>query len=70
METRYFRSSRIKKAEFYQEENTLVLYFNDGTIYEYNEIAHSVFLKMVSAKSVGKYFNEKIRGHYDFDKIK
>lgn len=57
-------SSRVKKAAYIKEEATLVLVFNDGREYEYDNVPHSVYAFLIASKSPGKYFETEIKNKY------
>jgi len=50
---------------------TMVVVFNNGDIYQYNGVPADSYLKVITAeKSVGKAFNEYIKGRdFPFAKI-
>jgi hypothetical protein len=64
------KSSRIKKAAYIKEESTLVLVFNDGKEYEYNNVPHSVYAALIASKSPGKYFETEIKNNYTYERTK
>lgn len=43
---------------------TLELEFTSGTLYQYFDVPESVHLELLSASSLGKYFNQSIRNTY------
>ena len=47
----------------------MIVRFKNGDIYRYENIKESVYKDMISAVSVGKFFNSNIRGKYEFKKI-
>jgi len=63
-----YDSSNIKKAEYETTNDTLVITFNNDTIYEYYKVPHSVFAEFNIADSQGKIFHSKIKKH-EFKKI-
>jgi hypothetical protein len=61
-------SSNLKSASFNTENEDLTVTFNNGSIYEYNKVPWSKFIKFRLAESQGKYFNENIARSYKFIK--
>lgn len=64
------KSSNLKSASYNTEEKTLVMEFNNGSIYEYNKVPWEVFTKFRLAESQGKYFNTEISRKYKYNKLK
>lgn len=56
-------SSSIKVIEE-TGRGTMIVTFRSGDRYEYFDVAHSVVLELVQAESIGRYFNQHIRGQY------
>ena len=63
------KSSNLKSASYDTESETLLITFNNGSIYEYNKVPCTVFTKFRMAESQGKYFNENISRKYTYTKI-
>jgi hypothetical protein len=62
-------SSNLKSAKYNTESQDLVMTFNSGAIYEYNNVPWEKFTKFRMSKSQGKYFNENISKSYKYTKI-
>jgi hypothetical protein len=62
-------SSNLKSATYNTESSNLLITFNSGSIYEYNNVPWEKFTKFRMAKSQGKYFNENISKSYNYTKI-
>lgn len=62
-------SSNIKKTEYDTESKKLLTTFNNGQIYEYEEVPHQVYTKFRMAESQGKFFNSEISKKYKYKKI-
>jgi hypothetical protein len=63
-------SSNLKTATYNTEEKTLMVEFNNGAIYEYNEVPWEIFTKFRMAESQGKFFNASISKTYKYQKVK
>lgn len=62
-------SSNLKSASYNTENESLLITFNSGTIYEYDKVPWTKFTKFRLAESQGKYFNENISKNHVFKKI-
>lgn len=63
------KSSNIKRTEFDTEQKKLVVEFNNGTKYEYEDVSHQIYTKFRSAESQGKFFSTEIAKKYKFKKL-
>lgn len=61
-------SSQIKAVGYEASTRTLAVQFNSGSIYHYANVPPTVYDEFVSAESIGKYFGEHIKGHFDYAK--
>lgn len=62
-------SSNLKSAKFNTEDKSLLIEFNNGSIYEYDEVPWEIFTKFRMAKSQGKFFNANMSRKYKYKKI-
>ena len=62
-------SSNLKGAKYNTEEKNLLVEFNNGSIYEYEDVPWETFVKLRMAESQGKYFNSGISKTYKYKKI-
>ena len=63
------KSSNIKKTVYDTETKKLVVEFNNGFKYEYDDVPHQTYTKFRLSESQGKYFNTKISKTYKFNKL-
>lgn len=54
-------SSALSAVEYHEKEKSLDVYFKDGTFHSYSGVSKKTFEEMMKAKSIGGYFNSKIR---------
>jgi hypothetical protein len=47
-------------------KGSLTVTFTSGKRYRYDSVASNVFTQLIMADSIGKKFNELVRGKYDF----
>jgi hypothetical protein len=64
------QSSNIKSSTYHTEDKTLLIEFNNDSVYQYNEVPWEIFTKYRMAESQGKYFNTNISKKYKYEKIK
>ena len=63
------QSSNVKKTEYDTETKKLVVEFNNGHKYEYDEVPHQVYTQFRMAESQGKFFSSKIVKTYTHKKL-
>ena len=63
-------STNLKSASYNTETSVLTVNFNNGGIYEYQNIPCELFTKFRMSDSQGKFLNQKIKGTYQHTKIK
>ena len=63
------QSSNIKKTEYDTETKKLLVTFNNGLLYEYDEVPHQTYTKFRAAESQGKYFVTDISKAYKYKKL-
>ena len=63
------QSSNIRKTEYDTETKNLLVEFNNGAKYEYQEVPHQVYTQFRMSESQGKFFSTKISKNYKYKKI-
>jgi hypothetical protein len=63
------KSSNIKKTEYDTETKKLVVEFNNGFKYEYEDVPHQVYTKFRMSESQGKFFTTDISKAYKYKKL-
>lgn len=63
------KSSNIRKSEYDTETKKLVVEFNNGFRYEYDEVPHQIYTRFRSSESQGKFFTSDIAKKYKYKKI-
>ena len=63
------KSSNIKKTEYDTETKKLVVEFNNGFKYEYDDIPHQIYTKFRMSESQGKFFTTEISKAYKYKKL-
>jgi len=64
------QSSHIAQAGHDPVAKNLVLAFHNGDVYHYAGVPDGTYVSMLAAKSVGRFFNAKIKGCYPSTKLK
>jgi len=63
------QSSNIRKSEYDTETKKLIVEFNNGQRYEYDEVPHQLYTQFRSSESQGKIFNGIISNVFKYKKI-
>lgn len=63
------KSSNIKSTEYDTESKKLIVEFNNGFKYEYENVPHQVYTKFRMAESQGKYFTTDISKTFKYKKL-
>ena len=63
------KSSNIKSSEYDTETKDLVVEFNSGAKYKYDNVPHQVYTKFRLAESQGKFFTTDIAKQYSYKKV-
>ncbi len=63
------QSSNIRKTEYDTQSKDLVVEFNNGLRYSYENVPHQVYTQFRMSESQGKYFNSKIAKSYKYKKL-
>lgn len=59
-------STLIKSANYFPDEKILELTFHTSTfVYKYVEVPPEVFNAFIAADSLGRFYNEQIKGVFD-----
>jgi hypothetical protein len=70
MQRQAVSSSNLRSVGYDTSTKTLEIEFNNGGIYQYDNVPQSVFQDLMNAASHGKYFNAHIKGVYPYTKIR
>lgn len=66
MELKQVQSSNIKAIGY--EGKKLIIQYNSGATYVYNNVPRALFEALTNAESKGKFVNENIKSFFDFIK--
>jgi hypothetical protein len=63
-------SSNLKGAKYNTDDKNLLVEFNNGAIYEYENVPWETFTKFRMAESQGSFFSKNISRTYKYKKVK
>ena len=63
------QSSNIRKTEYDTESKNLIVEFNNGLRYSYENVPHQIYTQFRMSESQGKFFNSKIAKTYQYRKL-
>lgn len=63
------QSSNIRKTEYDTITKKLIVEFNNGTKYEYDEVPHQLYTQFRMSESQGKFFSTKIAKTFKYKKV-
>ena len=63
------KSSNIKKTEYDTETKKLIVEFNNGFKYEYEDVPHQVYTKFRMSESQGKFFTTDLSKTFKYKKL-
>ncbi len=62
-------SSVVLNTSYNKDTATLMITFVSGKMYEYKNVPLKVYNAMIASGAKGIYFNQHIKGQYDFQKV-
>lgn len=63
------KSSNLASVGYDSSARTLEIEFYRGGIYQYSNVPQTVYLQLMKAESLGKFFHVNIKGVYAYKKI-
>jgi hypothetical protein len=63
------QSSNIRRTEFDTESKELVVEFNNGHRYLYENVPHQLYTQFRMSESQGKFFNSKIAKTFKYKRL-
>jgi KTSC domain len=61
-------SSNIAAVGYDEDNQTLLIEFNNGTNYQYFDVPERIFIELRDAGSIGAYFASNVKGIYRFSR--
>ena len=62
-------SSMIRQVGYSPKEETMMIRFNTGSKYKFNDVPKRIHNALMESESKGKFFHDEIRGNHDFEKV-
>lgn len=62
-------SSVIMFVEYKHDKKTLIVHFNNGSIYNYKNVSYKVYSKFLNSKSKGRFFLSNVKNKYKISKV-
>lgn len=62
-------STVILKSSYNAETSTLTITFVSGLVYDYKNVPEETYKAMISSGAKGIYFNQHIKGKYEWEKV-
>lgn len=62
-------SSNVAAVGYDPDTMTLEVEFRNGSVYQYFDVAETVYQDLMSASSVGTYLNQNIKSTYRYAKL-
>ena len=69
MELKRVTSSNLEAIGYDGTNQSLIVQFKNGTYYKYENVPYAIYQKLLSVRSVGKYFDVVIRNKFAYSKI-
>lgn len=63
------KSSNIRKSEYDTETKQMIVEFNNGFRYQYDDVPHQTYTQFRMSESQGKFLSSKISKTYKHKKI-
>lgn len=63
------QSSNIKRTEYDTETTNMLVEFNNGLVYMYEDVPHKIYTQFRMSESQGKFFSSEIAKKYKYKKI-
>jgi len=69
MERQHVESSNLKSVGYDDNSAILEVEFHHGAVWQYSDVMESAYHEMMSASSLGKYFNANIKGQHPENQV-
>ena len=66
---RDYDSKMIRRADYTPDTKELIVTFNNGQKYSYENVNEDVMNEFMEPESAGRYFLQNIKGKYEFQKL-
>jgi hypothetical protein len=62
-------STELRSIGYEEEHRLLEVEFQNGRVYNYQQVPHTVYSALISASSKGRYFNSQIRDLFRCNRV-
>ena len=62
-------SEAIATVNYDTDSGTMSVGFTDGTLYVYSDVPEAVYVDLITASSIGGYFNKNVRDAYSYTQL-
>jgi hypothetical protein len=62
-------SSAVRSVGYDRRRRVLEVEVDGGAVYQYLDVPGREYFALISADSVGRYYNQQIKANYDFRKV-
>lgn len=62
-------STRVKAVGYDRDREAMEVEFTDGTVFCYHGVSRETYVNLLTAASIGKFFNVHIRDVYDYERV-
>ncbi len=69
MDRQSVASSNLAEVGYDSDLETLEIQFKSGGVYQYFNVPAFMYERLMSADSLGRFFNAEIKGHYPEAKV-
>jgi len=66
MQRKQVKSSNVRSVGYDETKQILEIEFTSGAIYQYLNVPENIYVKLMTAPSIGKAVHELLRGKFDF----
>lgn len=63
-----FDSTNLKSGTYNRLTDRLVIRFQSGAVYTYEDVPDNVWEELKSARSHGKYFNRMVKDRFEYER--
>lgn len=63
------QSSNVKRVTYYTDRKVLSILYNNGGLYHYSDVPLSLYVKLLTTKSKGKFVNKFVKPKFKFRKV-
>ena len=70
MDRQSVKSSHIDSIGYDPDKQIMEVEFKDKSVYQYFEVPEHLYLGIMQAESKGKYLHQRIKGKFEYKKVR